>query len=157
MRQKTAANPRPKLTIPRVLALLPLALVRARCVGSGVASGDAEGRQGWKRLPRFICVIAGMLVMIGVVPAGAVAGAPGDSPPPVIQAYEEEFGVSRAGAERQLAIQSDGVPVVELLRHREGDDYAGVWFDNSNGRFVIPILQSQDRSDLRFKAAWISY
>jgi hypothetical protein len=59
-----------------------------------------------------------------------------------VQSYQEDFGVSAQTAERNLAIQQRALGVVEGLEHAQGKSYAGVWFDNESGEFVVPLLET---------------
>jgi streptogrisin C len=56
-----------------------------------------------------------------------------------LQGYERRFDVSPEQAEQRLAIQADAVGVVEDLKASLGAAYAGVWFDNQAGEFVVPV------------------
>jgi hypothetical protein len=47
--------------------------------------------------------------------------------------------VSATVAEERLELQRDGSAMVEMLEGVEGEAYAGVWFDNSTGQFVVPL------------------
>ena len=59
-----------------------------------------------------------------------------------IDAYSENFGVSEGLAEERMETQADGTEadIVGELEDRLGADYAGVWFDNATGEFVVPML-----------------
>ena len=57
-----------------------------------------------------------------------------------VQSYHRDYGVSVQAAERNLATQQRGVGIVRQLRVEQGNRYAGVWFDNGTGEFVVPTL-----------------
>ncbi len=56
--------------------------------------------------------------------------------------YEENFNVSPEVAAENLAIQEAGSDVSTLLQEHLGTVYAGVWFDNHSGEFVVPRVES---------------
>ncbi len=65
-----------------------------------------------------------------------------------VSSYQDDFDVSRQIAEEHLDLQADGVGIVEHLQDSQGKRYAGVWFDNQAGEFVVPIVQGADRSSI---------
>ncbi len=65
-----------------------------------------------------------------------------------VESYQKDFGVSAQVAERNLRLQQQGVGIVEELKQSTGDRYAGVWFDNQAGEFVVPILPDANRAYL---------
>jgi hypothetical protein len=58
-----------------------------------------------------------------------------------IRAIRSVFDVSAAQAENNLAIQQRAtrVGLVGQLQERLGSSYAGMWFDNQTGEFVVPV------------------
>jgi hypothetical protein len=64
-----------------------------------------------------------------------------------VRAYQANFGVSSQRAEEVLEIQHAAaeVDIVGQLEAHLGRTYAGVWFDNESGEFVVPILRSADQ------------
>ncbi len=62
-----------------------------------------------------------------------------------VSEYERRFDVSKSTAERNLVVQLRGADIVRILEEGQGDRYAGVWFDNAAGEFVVPIV-SEDVS-----------
>jgi len=58
-----------------------------------------------------------------------------------VQGYSQDLGVSAAVAEQHLETQGRGTTadIVGQLERRLGDRYAGVWFDNETGEFVVPL------------------
>jgi Concanavalin A-like lectin/glucanases superfamily len=65
-----------------------------------------------------------------------------------VQEYREDFDVSEAKAEVNLATQGLGLALVPQLKDSLGDQYAGVWFDNEAGEYVIPKLPTVDESKI---------
>jgi len=57
-----------------------------------------------------------------------------------VQGYKSDFGVSQQTAEKRLAVQQRGTGIVDRLEQTMGEHYAGVWFDNSTGEFVVPVV-----------------
>ncbi len=62
-----------------------------------------------------------------------------------IHSYAQATGVSPTIARGDLEVQQDATGVVEQLSAIEGGDFAGVWFDNETGQFVIPKLSSSSQ------------
>jgi hypothetical protein len=59
-----------------------------------------------------------------------------------VRDYGKDFGVSAGEAEEVLDIQesaNDG-SVAQGLEARLGSRYAGIWFDNEKGEYVVPVL-----------------
>lgn len=107
-----------------------------------------------RTLAIFLGVLAGLLIL----PLPALAAPVAESQPSgseqvqlrltEIESYKRDFGVSTEVAEENLAIQQRGAGIVELLKATQGDAYAGVWFDNQTGEFVLPLLPSADRAEV---------
>ncbi|MGH7484770.1 MAG: hypothetical protein ACREMY_04070, partial [bacterium] len=118
-------------------------------------------QQGWGRsrkppLPSLLVILLLSVVATGLGSPGPALGAsPTADAAPIseitpdlteegfafeVQSYEEDFGVSAQTAERNLLTQQDAIGVVEGLEHALGESYAGVWFDNESGEFVVPVL-----------------
>lgn len=57
-----------------------------------------------------------------------------------VSSYRDDFDVSKQTAEESLEAQSDGAGIAEQLESSEGKSYAGVWFDNESGEFVVPTV-----------------
>jgi hypothetical protein len=64
--------------------------------------------------------------------------------------YATDFGVSIERAEEVLELQHHGaeVDIVGQLENRLGERYAGVWFDNRAGEFVVPLVAGTDSSSV---------
>ena len=78
------------------------------------------------------------VVSLWVSAAHAVAAPLPEEPQRVeVSGYSQQFGVSISIAEEHLATQARGAGIVELLRAVEGKEFAGVWFDNAAGEFVV--------------------
>ncbi len=54
-------------------------------------------------------------------------------------AYANSYGVSLAVAQQRLSLENRAGPIVEQLRQALGWAYAGVWFDNSVGRYHVNV------------------
>ena len=80
-----------------------------------------------------------------VLPASS-ASAFQDSASFEVSEYSKDFGVSAAVADERLETLHRGTAIVADLKLALGKEYAGVWYDNERGEFVIPILNSADRS-----------
>jgi Concanavalin A-like lectin/glucanases superfamily len=65
-----------------------------------------------------------------------------------VRSYQHDFGVSAQAAERHLVTQDRGAGVVAELKGSLGKHYAGVWFDNESGEFVVPMLPNSSRATL---------
>jgi Trypsin len=63
-----------------------------------------------------------------------------------VSSYQDDFDVSRQTAEEHLEVQKDGAGIVELLERAQGSEYAGVWFDNEGGEFVVPTVSGAGRA-----------
>jgi hypothetical protein len=63
-----------------------------------------------------------------------------------VSSYQDAFGVSKQTAEENLEAQSDGAAIAEQLQASQGERYAGVWFDNESGEFVVPTPPDSGRA-----------
>jgi streptogrisin C len=63
-----------------------------------------------------------------------------------IESYTRLFDVEPKEAEEHLAIQAQGSQVVDALRRSLGKQFAGVWFDNAKGEFVVPLAPEANAS-----------
>ncbi len=61
-----------------------------------------------------------------------------------IEEYIADFGVTAEVAQHNLAIQHRGAGLVEALITTQGKSFAGVWFSNQAGEFVIPVTPDAD-------------
>jgi trypsin len=110
-----------------------------------VLSGRWLGARSWKIVSLGLLALAGTLMLI---PASALAASidlpAGTSAAQVdateVSSYQDDFEVSKQTAEESLEAQEDGAGIVEALEDSQGEDYAGVWFDNESGEFVVPVL-----------------
>jgi hypothetical protein len=104
---------------------------------------------------RKAAMAVGLWVAFLMVALGASLFSPRDASANAIQvrpyevrSYQHDFGVSAQVAERHLVTQDRGAGVVEELKGSLGKHYAGVWFDNESGEFVVPMLPSSSRATL---------
>jgi len=93
-----------------------------------------------------LCILAcAVLVLLSIAPA-SVCAAPVDTSSLPVAEYQHDFpSLSAEQAEERLEIQQRGSAIVAELKLALGKDYAGVWFDNKSGQFVIPLLAASDR------------
>lgn len=89
------------------------------------------------------CGIKG-LGALAILAFALVTAAPAaaDVQPFEVSEYRKDFDVSRAQAEEALETQAEGAEadIVGQLEDSLGDRYAGIWFDNQSGEFVVPLL-----------------
>jgi sialidase-1 len=79
------------------------------------------------------------------LPAGT---SPAEADALTVSSYQENYEVSKQIAEENLEAQEDGAGIVEQLEDSQGKRYAGVWFDNESGEFVVPAVASADRAKI---------
>ncbi|MDX6610003.1 MAG: streptogrisin, partial [Solirubrobacterales bacterium] len=91
------------------------------------------------------------LVTVLAVAAIAAPLASADIHPFEVNEYRKDFDVPVAQAEEALETQEAGTEadIVGALADRLGSSYAGVWFDNQTGEFVIPIAAGSGRDVAR--------
>ena len=89
-------------------------------------------------------LLAWLIAAFAVSLLGA-ASAVASPQPSEIREYEHDFDVSHDTAERNLEVQERGAGIVGELKAGLGKRYAGVWFDNDTGEFVVPLLPGADR------------
>jgi sialidase-1 len=79
------------------------------------------------------------------LPAGT---SPAEADALAVSGYQESYEVSKRTAEENLEAQEDGAGIVEQLEDSQGKRYAGVWFDNESGEFVVPAVAGADRAKI---------
>ncbi len=102
-----------------------------------------------------ICLV--VLALVALAGVGIASTAAADSVPaqltatsqPTVTAteiagYQRDFAVDAATATAHLELQARGRPMVDAVRTAQGDDYAGVWFDNQEGRFKVGMVPGAD-------------
>jgi hypothetical protein len=108
---------------------------------------------------RMAMIGVGLIVLLLAAGAGALPASADVSSFEVAE-YREDFEVPKQQAEESLGVQADGAKagIVEGLEERLGSDYAGVWFDNETGEFVVPLLPSRGGAEVgsQFAAADLS-
>jgi hypothetical protein len=95
-----------------------------------------------QHLARLICFLA-LVALWAATTCPALASVKAGEPPVVeTETLEAASGISTAQAEARLAIQhrATKVNIVGQLEESLGKEYAGVWFDNEAGEFVVPVL-----------------
>jgi hypothetical protein len=107
--------------------------------GSGLGGYFRDGRSRW------CASVVSALVLLSVFAASASA-ATADISPFTLREYRQDFpSLSTQQAEERLETQQRGAGIVAQLKLALGKEYAGVWFDNETGQFVIPLLSTDDR------------
>jgi len=86
------------------------------------------------------------LMAIPVALLFAASPAAADIPTFQVRQYEQDFSVATETAERNLETQELGSAIVGQPKAVLGKQYAGVWFDNNAGEFVIPLLPGSNRA-----------
>src|SRR6188472_2752985 len=99
------------------------------------------------RARRRVAVPVAGVVLAAVMALGGPAAAVAKPSAFEVQEYVRDFAASADEAEERLEAQSAGTEadIVGQLEGRLGSNYAGVWFDNRTGEFVVPILDNRDR------------
>jgi len=124
----------------------------SRILGAADAVHDAEPARR-RRLGRLlglplVLALAGLLIAAAAAVAAQVSApyttptaaiGSGDHRAFEIASYRGEFGLSQQAAEDNLATQQRGAALVPQLEAVQGRQYAGVWFDNEAGEFVVPL------------------
>jgi hypothetical protein len=85
--------------------------------------------------------------------APGAASATASPQPAEVREYEQDFGVSQDIAEKNLETQERGAGIVGELKAALGKRYAGVWFDNKTGEFIIPTLPNANRAAISSQVA----
>jgi len=93
-------------------------------------------QNGSRAVLAMSCVI--VLGLIGPEVASAVTHS-GPLDKLEVRGYAQAFGVSGTIAESHLLRQREGSALPEELKQAMGSRYAGLWFDNEAGRFVVPV------------------
>jgi Repeat of unknown function (DUF346) len=120
-----------------------------------VSSGRRWGATLGKLASLGLLALAG-LILLGPTSASAAAASidlpAGTSPTGAdalqVSSYQDDFEVSKQTAEESLQAQEDGAGIVEQLEDTQGKNYAGVWFDNESGEFVVPVLAGVDSTSV---------
>jgi hypothetical protein len=95
----------------------------------------------WRKfLPSLIAAFS--FFLLTAVPAVA------DIQPGEVREYERDYGISLATAEKNLEAQERGAAIVGELKAVLDEDFAGVWFDNQAGEFVIPLLPDSNAAEI---------
>jgi streptogrisin C len=117
-----------------------------------VLSGRWLGVSAWRIVSLGLLALAGALMLPAYASAASIDLPGGSSAAQVdateVSSYQEDFEVSRQTAEESLEAQEDGAGIVEALESLQGEDYAGVWFDNESGEFVVPVVPGTDTASI---------
>jgi hypothetical protein len=134
------------------------------CASSGKGESTARGetvqaRPAW--MPQWAvatCLFAAAAMSIATSSASAAVdfgSSPREPSAPKVEVLRDAFDISTARAEANLALQERGtkVDIVGQLEGQLGKDFAGVWFDNETGEFVVPIAATDSEEIAEEKAA----
>jgi streptogrisin C len=117
-----------------------------------VLSGRWLGVSSWRIVPLGLLALAGALMLPAYASAASIDLPTGASAAQVdaaeVSDYQDDFEVSKQTAEESLEAQEDGAGIVEALEDSQGEDYAGVWFDNESGEFVVPTVADANRASI---------
>ncbi len=95
---------------------------------------------------KFVLAAFAVLLLLFASATGAHGADPLDAIGELeVESYARDYKVSKAEAEQSLRIQMRGAALPDQLRKALGEEYAGVWFDNEAGEFVVPILGEAPR------------
>jgi streptogrisin C len=81
-----------------------------------------------------------LVALLRIAPAEAAEA----QDPLAVDEYAKRYAVEDAAAAHRLELQGKAAGIANALEARLGDDYAGVWFDNSDGRFVVPLVSEKN-------------
>jgi streptogrisin C len=95
-----------------------------------------------KKLPS--CAIA-VLIPIALLSLSSTAAMATEIQPFELREYRQDFDVPLREAEENLDAQQRGIEVVSQLESTLAHRYAGVWFDNQTGEYVVPLLAGTPR------------
>jgi hypothetical protein len=112
-------------------------------------------RQKRRWLPPILLAMLTLVLLAPTASFGAETEGADNSPavsdgevlPIEVSAYTKEFGVQEKVALERLETQHAGIGIVRRLESVLGANYAGVWFDNQSGQFVVPSL-SEDAAKM---------
>jgi hypothetical protein len=109
-------------------------MVRMRFIEQGFRG---TGLRGVRIAPALASIVAALLFA-----SPAAANVHGYE----VKEYMRDFGVRAAAAEAKLEVQDRAAEsgLIEQVEQDLGDDYAGLWFDNAAGEFVVPVLAPSD-------------
>lgn len=99
---------------------------------------ETHDRRHWPAL----LVVAAVLFLLRVTPSAAET-----IDPATVQNYAREFDVSEGEASEHLETQAQGADVADQLRELLGTSFAGLWFDNESGEFVVPLTATSQRAE----------
>lgn len=101
----------------------------------------------WRKAAPIIVVVL-VVTWSLAAPGGATATSPGTVEELQTSSLATELEVPEGRAEDLLATQQQAVGIVEQLEAAQGDRFAGVWFNDSTGKFVVPVLSPADAASV---------
>lgn len=108
---------------------------------NGGSAESAIGAGFCRRLALFVVVALGLALRVAPADAQGIE-------PQAVQAYSKEYEVPPTEADQRLSLQARASDIVEQLRGSLGSAYAGVWFDNERGEFVVPVIGDESRTSV---------
>jgi hypothetical protein len=83
-----------------------------------------------------------VMALLRVAPADAAES----QDPLAVDEYARRYEVTPSEADTRLELQTKAAGIANALSNRLGTDFAGVWFDNAEGQFVVPVIEEKDRA-----------
>ena len=109
--------------------------------------GPDCGRKGLKSAGRALLVAWSVGAIVFVVGSAHAYGTPLQTQgtpeaiaPEVVKSYAKGLEVNAETGRRNLERQQAGAGIGPALEQSEGSSFAGLWFDNQTGEFVVPVL-----------------
>jgi hypothetical protein len=100
-------------------------------------AGTPNAEERVRAAVAYACVALSVIFLVCLLTASRAAAVVSPSD---VQGYASEVGVPYETALATLETQESGAGVVEQLESELGDRYAGVWFDDDDREFVVPLL-----------------
>lgn len=102
---------------------------------------------------RLLLMIVGAWTALALILASAAGAASGSVPPRpaepdevAVNQYAKDFGTSQDVALSRLRTQGRGADLFDAQRAKLGGSFAGVWYDNEQGRFHVAVTAGGDRA-----------
>ncbi|GGT24571.1 MULTISPECIES: S1 family peptidase [Streptomyces] len=108
-------------------------------------------RKRLKHVGLAVLLMLGSWTAAGTVPAAAADEAPASAG--LLRAMQQDFGLTRAEAERRLAAEEHAAGLEPVARRAAGDAYGGSWFDAGRGRLTVAVTSGASAATTRAVAA----
>jgi streptogrisin C len=76
--------------------------------------------------------------------AGLGTGFASEPDPTLTSAFEKAYGLTEAEAQQRVTLQKEAAELNRTLQDQLGSRYAGMWFDNNDGRIKVGVVNSAD-------------